>query len=407
MITVLYCMRVTCLKGRGMSPHIWQILEGATSFPVTLLDCADPFDTSAVWNQKWMEFDGTELFDEIDAKIFDAELELMSWAIKNCANTQPREQSGEATIYPRRTASDSRNRTVFTTGRSVRYTPCCQSRSLSGIFRIPRMPIQTSLGKVCTMTSIEIADRKIGANHRPYLIAEMSGNHNHSLDRALEIVDAAAASGADAMKLQTYTAETMTLNIDTPDFIINDSKSLWNGRQLYDLYSEAHTPWEWHQPIMERAASYGMHCFSTPFDDTAVDFLMELSVPAFKIASFECTDLPLIRKVAATGKPMIISTGMATVAEIDEAVRAAKGAGAKDIILLKCTSTYPATPENTNVLTIPHLREMFGCEVGLSDHTMGCGAAIAAVVHGACVLEKHFTLARAGRWRGFDLLLGT
>jgi N-acetylneuraminate synthase len=240
-----------------------------------------------------------------------------------------------------------------------------------------------------------IGERKIGLNERPYLIAEMSGNHNRSLDRALEIVDAAAQSGADAIKLQTYTADTMTLNVDAPGFVIEDENSLWAGRQLYDLYDEAHTPWDWHKPIMDRAASYGMHCFSTPFDDTSVDFLMSLDVPAFKIASFEVTDLPLIRKVASTGKPMIISTGMATVAEIDEAVRTVREYGCNEIVVLKCTSTYPATPENTNVRTIGHMREMLSCEVGLSDHTMGCGAAIAAVAHGAVLIEKHFTLRRA------------
>lgn len=245
------------------------------------------------------------------------------------------------------------------------------------------------------MTDVTIADRPIGLGHRPYLIAEMSGNHNQSLERALAIVDAAAASGADAIKLQTYTAQTMTLDIRSPGFVIEDKNSLWAGRQLYELYDEAHTPWDWHKPLMDRAASHGMHCFSSPFDDTAVDFLMSIGAPAFKIASFECTDLPLIRKVASTGKPMIISTGMATVAEIDEAVRAARGAGCKELVLLKCTSTYPSTPENTNVRTIPHLKSMFGCEVGLSDHTMGCGAAIAAVALGACIVEKHFTLRRA------------
>jgi N-acetylneuraminate synthase len=245
------------------------------------------------------------------------------------------------------------------------------------------------------MTAISIAGRKVGPGHRPYLIAEMSGNHNQSLDRAMEIVDAAAASGADAIKLQTYTAETMTLDISAPGFVIEDPKSLWHGRQLYDLYREAHTPWDWHKPIMDRAAGHGMHCFSTPFDDTAVDFLESLGVPAYKIASFECTDLPLIRKVASTGKPMVISTGMATVAEIDEAVRTARAGGCHEIVVLKCTSTYPATPENTNVRTIPHLAAMTGCAVGLSDHTMGCGAAVAAVAMGACLIEKHFTLARA------------
>ena len=242
---------------------------------------------------------------------------------------------------------------------------------------------------------MKILERFIGAGHRPYLIAEMSGNHNQSLERALEIVDVAAASGADAIKLQTYTADTMTLNVRMPGFVIEDPKSLWVGRQLYELYQEAHTPWEWHKPIMERAASRGLHCFSTPFDGSSVDFLESLEVPAYKIASFENTDLPLIRKVASTGKPMIISTGMATASEIDEAVRAARDGGCKDLVILKCTSTYPATPENTNIASIAHMRQLFGCEVGLSDHSMGCGVSVAAVALGATVIEKHFTLRRS------------
>ncbi|WIY70095.1 pseudaminic acid synthase [Aquidulcibacter paucihalophilus] len=242
---------------------------------------------------------------------------------------------------------------------------------------------------------MKIGSRDIGPKHRPYLIAEMSGNHNQSLDRALEIVDAAAASGADAVKLQTYTAETMTLNLRTPGFVIDDPKSLWNGRNLYDLYDEAHTPWDWHAPIMERAKSHGIACFSSPFDWTAVDFLETLDVPAYKIASFELLDIPLIERVAATRKPMIMSTGMATVAEVGEAVMAAKRAGAQDLILLKCTSTYPAEPANTNLATIPTMRETFGCEVGLSDHTMGTGVAVASIALGVPLIEKHFTLARA------------
>lgn len=242
---------------------------------------------------------------------------------------------------------------------------------------------------------IRIADRPFAAGQRPYLIAEMSGNHNQSLDRALEIVDAAAASGADAIKLQTYTAETMTLNVHAPGFVIEDPASLWHGRQLYDLYHEAHTPWEWHAPIMERAAGHGMQCFSTPFDESAVDFLESLGVAAYKIASFELTDLPLIDRVARTGKPVILSTGMASLAEIDDAVRTMRAAGNDGIVLLKCTSTYPATPENTNIQTIPVMRDAFGVAVGLSDHTMGHGVAVAAVGLGACVIEKHFTLRRA------------
>jgi len=242
---------------------------------------------------------------------------------------------------------------------------------------------------------IKIGSREIGPHVRPYLIAEMSGNHNQSLERALAIVDAAAAAGADAVKLQTYTAETMTLNVVGKGFVIDDAGSLWSGRQLFELYNEAHTPWDWHHPVMQRAAALGMHCFSSPFDDTAVDFLASLDVPAYKIASFENTDLPLIRKVASTGKPMIISTGMASAAEIDEAVSTARDAGCEQIVLLKCTSTYPATPESTNIRTIANMRETFGCDVGLSDHTMGTGVAVASIAFGACIIEKHFTLRRA------------
>ena len=242
---------------------------------------------------------------------------------------------------------------------------------------------------------IQIDGRKVGLAHRPFIIAEMSGNHNQSLERALEVVDAAAAAGAHALKLQTYTADTMTLDIRDGDFLIDDPGSLWNGRNLYDLYEEAHTPWEWHKPLFERARKLGMVPLSTPFDDTAVDLLESLDCACYKIASFECTDLPLIRRVARTGRPMIISTGMASVAEIGETVSAAREAGCNDIVLLKCTSTYPATPDKTNILTIPNLRQTFGCEVGLSDHTMGVGVAVAAVALGATVIEKHFTLARA------------
>jgi len=223
----------------------------------------------------------------------------------------------------------------------------------------------------------------------------MSGNHNQSLERALEIVDAAAKSGAHALKIQTYTAETMTLGISEREFLISDPKSLWKGSSLYELYEKAHTPWEWHEAIFDRAKNHKMLAFSTPFDNTAVDFLENLNVPCYKIASFENTDLPLIRYVAATGKPMIISTGMATFAELDETVEAAKSAGCKDLVLLKCTSTYPSTPDDSNILTIHEMRQRYGCEIGLSDHTMGIGVAVAAVALGATVIEKHFTLDRA------------
>ena len=242
---------------------------------------------------------------------------------------------------------------------------------------------------------MQIGHRTIGPDAPPFVIAEMSGNHNQSLERAFEIVEAAAATGAHALKIQTYTPDTMTLDLDEREFHISDPKSLWAGTSLYKLYGKAYTPWEWHKPIFDRARALGIIAFSTPFDDTAVDFLESLNVPCYKIASFENTDLPLIRRVAATGKPLIISTGMATVAELDETVRAARDAGCKDLVLLKCTSTYPATAANTNILTIPHLRELFGCEIGLSDHTMGVGVSVASVALGATVIEKHFTLNRA------------
>jgi pseudaminic acid synthase len=242
---------------------------------------------------------------------------------------------------------------------------------------------------------INVQARMIGPAAPPFVIAEMSGNHNQSLERALQIVEAAARAGAHALKIQTYTPDTMTIDVDEGEFHISDPNSLWAGRSLYELYGEAYTPWDWHRPIFDRARALGLVPFSTPFDETAVDFLESLDVPCYKIASFENTDLPLVRRVAATGKPLIISTGMATVAELDETVRAARVAGCTDLVLLKCTSTYPATAENTNIRTIPHLRTLFDCEVGLSDHTMGVGVAVASIALGATVIEKHFTLRRA------------
>lgn len=245
------------------------------------------------------------------------------------------------------------------------------------------------------MKDIIIEGKKIGNEHLPFIIAEMSGNHNQSLERALKIVDAAAKTGVHALKLQTYTADTMTLDLQEGDFYIDDPNSLWNGKSLYNLYQEAYTPWEWHEPIYNRCHELGIIPFSTPFDETAVDFLESLNTPLYKIASFENNDIPLIKRVAATGKPMIISTGMASIAQLDETVRAAREAGCKDLILLKCTSTYPASPENTNILTIPHMKDLFDCEVGLSDHTLGIGVAVSSVALGATVIEKHFTLSRA------------
>lgn len=242
---------------------------------------------------------------------------------------------------------------------------------------------------------MKLGERTIGVDSRPYIIAEMSGNHNQSLEQALKIVELAAKTGVDALKIQTYTADTITLNAQTEDFLITNPHSLWRGRTLYDLYQEAHTPWQWHEPIFKRAKELGLTIFSSPFDETAVDFLETLDVPFYKIASFENVHLPLIKKVAQTGKPIIMSTGMASIAELAEAVATARENGCKELVLLKCTSNYPASPEHSNVMTIPHMRKLFCCEVGLSDHTLGIGAAIAAVALGASVIEKHFTVSRA------------
>lgn len=243
--------------------------------------------------------------------------------------------------------------------------------------------------------NIKIGDRNIGKKFRPFIIAEMSGNHNQNLERALELVEAAAFAKVDALKLQTYTADTITLNMKGGNFEINDENSLWKGKNLHDLYNEAHTPWSWHKKIIEKANDLGLICFSSPFDESAVDFLMELDVPAFKIASFENNHLPLIKYVAQTEKPLIISTGMASISELEAAVKMARENGCRDLILLKCTSTYPAKPSNSNLRTIPHLEDLFNCQVGLSDHTNGIGAAIASISLGATVIEKHFTLSRA------------
>lgn len=246
------------------------------------------------------------------------------------------------------------------------------------------------------MISFKIGNKNVGTNHKPFIIAEMSGNHNGDIKRALELVKAAADAGADALKLQTYTADTITMSHRGGLFDITDKNSLWMGRNLYELYQEAHTPWEWHEAIFDYAKSLGMLAFSSPFDETAVDFLETLNVPAYKIASFESNHFPLLKKVAQTGKPILISSGTSKLNELYESVQYLKANGAKDIIIFKCTSTYPATPENTHLNTIPVFQSVFeDCVIGLSDHTMGIGASVAAVALGARVIEKHFTLRRA------------
>jgi N-acetylneuraminate synthase len=243
------------------------------------------------------------------------------------------------------------------------------------------------------MPEIEIAGRRIGPDHEPFVICELSGNHNGSLDRALTMIDAAAATGCDAIKIQTYTADTITLDVDRPEFHIHGG--LWDGRSLHELYQEACTPYEWHEALFDRARRAGVILFSSPFDDTAVDLLAGLGAPAYKIASFEAVDLPLIRYAAAQGKPLIISTGMANLAEIEAARAAALEAGAAGVVLLHCVSSYPAALEDANVRTVTDMARRFGAPIGLSDHTPGTAASVAAVAMGACVIEKHFTLARS------------
>lgn len=245
------------------------------------------------------------------------------------------------------------------------------------------------------MKPVIINSRTISDEQPPFIIAEMSANHDQSLDKALKMVETAKDCGVDAIKLQTYTPDTMTIRSESSDFKINEDDNIWKGSYLYDLYKKAQTPWEWHEKIFQKCKALDLTVFSTPFDETAVDFLETLTVPCYKIASFENTDLLLLKKVAKTGKPVIMSTGMATAAEIDNAVTTLRTNGCDQIILLKCTSTYPASPAQSNIKTIPHMKQLFRCHIGLSDHTPGIGVSVASVALGACVIEKHFTLSRA------------
>ncbi len=242
---------------------------------------------------------------------------------------------------------------------------------------------------------MKISNIEISNHNQPFIIAEMSGNHDQSIDKAFRIIESAHKAGAHAIKLQTYTADSITLNVNKEEFVINDNNSLWNGETLYELYRKAHTPWDWHDKLFKKASELGIICFSSPFSEEAVDFLEELNTPAYKIASFENFHLPLIKKVALTKKPIIISSGLASLSELNESIEIIKKYGSGDFAVLKCTSSYPANPKNSNILSIPHMRKLFNCEIGLSDHTLGIGTSIAAISHGASIIEKHFTIDRS------------
>ncbi len=242
--------------------------------------------------------------------------------------------------------------------------------------------------------NIKIENIHIGTGLKPIIVAEMSGNHNQSLDKALQIVDEVAKTGAHALKIQTYTADTLTIDKKDGDFFLGDKNSLWFGMSMFELYQQAHTPWEWHKPIFERCNELGLLCFSSPFDETAVDFLEDLKCPCYKIGSTENTDFNLLKKVAKTGKPLIISTGMATISELGEIMSTVRKAGCKELVLLKCTAAYPAKPSDANLLTIPHMSKMMNCHIGLSDHTLGTGVSVASTALGAVMIEKHFTISR-------------
>jgi len=244
------------------------------------------------------------------------------------------------------------------------------------------------------ISDIKIGKFTLGSKNKPMVVAEMSGNHNQSLDKALKIVEEVAKTGAHALKIQTYTADTLTINKKDGDFFLGDKNSLWYGMSMYELYQQAHTPWEWHKPIFDRCNELGLLCFSSPFDETAVDFLETLNCPCYKIGSTENTDYELIKKVAETGKPVIISTGMATIEELGKITEVVKKAGCIELILLKCTAAYPASPADANLLTIQHMKDMLDCQIGLSDHTLGMGVAVASVALGAVMVEKHFTISR-------------
>jgi pseudaminic acid synthase len=384
--------------GRGFSPLTWQVLEGRNQIPLCLLEAAEGVDEGPVVFRDTMTFEGHELLDELHERLGRAQVDL---ALRYMAADAPPvgvAQTGEGSVYPRRGPKDSRLdadaplATQFDLLRTVdnaKYPAFFEARG-----HRYRLAIEKADGTEAGFDAvIRIGDRLIGPGHPPYVVAELSGNHNGDLGRALKLMDAAAAAGADAVKLQTYTADTLTIKHDGPDFGIKGG--LWGGRTLYDLYEEAHTPWDWHPALFGRGRELGIEVFSSPFDETAIDFLEDLGAPAHKIASFEMTDHALIRRAAATGKPLVVSTGMANAREIAESVEVIRRAGCKQVILLHCVSSYPTEPKDINLRTMPELARRFGTVPGLSDHTHGTAVSVASIALGSCFIEKHFTLRRA------------
>ena len=381
--------------GRGWSPYIWEIMNGAEYITLSLFEAEDAIDSGRIWKKITIPIPEYALWDEINDRLFKAEIELINYAVDNYGSIIPEAQSNEVipTYYRRRTPEDSiinpqlSLASQFDHIRSVTHSAFLHSSTCVVI-------ATNCFSRKWMMNQITIEGRNIGPAYAPYVTAEMSANHNGNLDTALRIIQEAKQAGADAIKIQTYRPDTITLNSDLPDFQITDG--LWAGRTLYDLYELAHTPWNWHAPLFEHARKLGITIFSSPFDNTAVDLLEDLNAPAYKIASFEAVDLPLIKYVASTRKPMIISTGMADAEEIQEAIDAAREGGCMQLAILHCVSGYPAPAADYNLHTIPDMIQRFGLVTGLSDHTLDNTTAIASIALGANIIEKHFTLDRTG-----------
>lgn len=384
--------------GRGFSPLTWQVLEGRNDIPLCLLEATEGVDEGPVVYRGSMVLEGHELLDEMHQRMGRAHIDMALRYLDADAPPVGEPQQGEGSVYPRRYPKDSRLDPAATLEAQFDLLRTVDNAKYPAFFELRGHRYDLAVEKADESEGgfqpvIRIGERFVGPGHPPYVVAELSGNHNGDLGRAMELMDAAAGAGADAVKLQTYTADTLTIKHDGPDFRIKGG--LWDGRTLYDLYEEAHTPWDWHKALFERGRELGIEVFSSPFDETAVDFLEDLGAPAHKIASFEMTDHALLRKAAATKKPLVVSTGMANEREIGESVEVLGAAGSREVILLHCVSGYPTEPKEINLLTMPELARRFGTVPGLSDHTHGTAVSVAAIALGACFIEKHFTLRRS------------